>query len=51
MVALALNPLTQGYPFMQLASNPTSPTVGFTYYNTTDNVVRTWDGSNWQDHW
>jgi len=50
-VAVKLNPVIQGYPFMSLESNPDSPTAGFTYFNTTDNVVRTWDGSNWQDHW
>jgi len=51
MVATALNPVTQGYPFMQLSADPASPNVGFTYYNTTTNKVRTWDGSLWNNHW
>jgi hypothetical protein len=51
MVASKVNPLLNGYPFMSLDADPGSPTAGFTYYNTTDNVVRTYDGSTWQDHW
>ncbi len=51
MVARDLNPLTQGYPFLQADSDPQSPDEGFTYYNTTIHVIRTWDGSVWRDHW
>lgn len=53
MVARDLNPLTQGYPYPQLDSDPGSPTGGFTYYNTTTGKVRTWDGvgSAWRDHY
>lgn len=51
MVARDLNPLTQGYPFMSLDAAPASPTASFTYYDTTLNKVRTWDGSAWQNHW
>lgn len=51
MVAQDLNPITQGYPFMQLSSDPASPTEGFTYYSTSLHKVRTWDGSAWQNHW
>lgn len=51
MVALKVNPMLQGYPFMSLDSAPTSPTASFTYYDTTLNKVRTWDGSAWQNHW
>jgi len=51
MVATAVNPLLQGYPFMELESDPASPQRGFTYFNTTSNKVRTWDGSAWNNHW
>ena len=51
MVARDLNPVVEGHPFMSLATNPSIRTAGFTYYYTTVKVVRTWDGSNWQDHW
>ena len=51
MVALKVNPMLQGYPFMSLDSAPPSPTASFTYYDTTLNKVRTWDGSTWQNHW
>lgn len=53
MVARDLNPLTQGYPFVNLDSDPASPTQSFTYYNTTTGKVRTWDhvGGVWRDHY
>ena len=51
MVARDLNPVVQGYPFMQLSSAPASPTTGFTYFDTSLNKVRTWDGAAWQNHW
>lgn len=50
MVARDVNPLTQGYPFMSLDTAPGSPAAGFTYYDTTLNKVRTWNGSSWQNH-
>ena len=31
----------------QSASNPSNPSAGDMYYNTTQNVVRHWDGSQW----
>jgi hypothetical protein len=33
------------------ASAPASPVSGETYYDTTLNKTRTWDGSAWQNHW
>ena len=53
MVARDLNPVVEGYPFMQLASDPASPTGGFTYYNTTTGKVRTYNGvtAAWADHY
>lgn len=44
-------PLVAGHPFQELASAPSSPTEGQTYYDTALHKVRTWDGSLWQDHW
>lgn len=51
IVSLKVNPLLQGRIYIQAASDPADPVEGFTYYNTTSHVVRTWDGSAWQDHW
>lgn len=51
MVALKVNPMLQGYPFMQLDSDPASPTAGFTYFNTDTGKVRTWTGAAWADHY
>lgn len=53
MVAQDLNPITQGFPYLQLSSDPASPTAGFTYYNTTTGRVRTYDGvaAAWKDHY
>lgn len=51
MVALQVNPVLQGYPYMQLEADPASPTEGFTYYNRTSHKVRTFDGTIWRDHW
>lgn len=51
MVAVAVNPLLQGYPFMELEADPASPRRGFTYFNTTSGKVRTWNGSMWKDHY
>lgn len=49
MVALKVNPMLQGYPFMSLDTDPGSPTAGFTYYNTTTNKLRCYDGSAWNN--
>lgn len=46
-VRLTLNPIAQGYPFQQLDTAPTGVDVGFSYYDTTLDLVRTWDGTNW----
>ena len=51
MVATAVNPLLQGYPFMELETDPPSPRRGFTYLNTTTGKVRTWDGLAWNNHY
>lgn len=51
IVAVKVNRLLQGYPYLQLDSDPASPTESFTYYNTTSHKVRTWDGSAWNNHW
>jgi hypothetical protein len=53
IVASKVNPVLQGFPYMQLASDPNSPTAGFTYYNTTTGRVRTYDGvaAAWKDHY
>lgn len=50
-VANAVNPVLGGYPFMPLDTAPADPLEGFTYYDTALAVVRTWDGSAWQNHW
>lgn len=49
MVATAVNPLLQGYPFMELDAAPDSPTEGFVYYDTTLHKARCFDGANWQN--
>jgi hypothetical protein len=51
IVATKVNPVLQGFPFMQLDSEPASPTEGFTFYDTTVHKVKTWDGSVWRAHW
>lgn len=50
MVARDLNPLVQGYPYLQLDSEPSGTEEGFTYYDTGLKKVRTWDGSAWRNH-
>ena len=52
MVAAAVNPSLNGYPFLSLADDPPDPAhPGFTYYNTTTDKVRTWDGAAWNNHY
>lgn len=38
---------SNGIHVPQLASNPSSPVEGQMYYNTTDDVIKHWDGSEW----
>ena len=40
-----------GVKFPELAADPTSPFENLTYYNTTSNKLRTYDGTVWRDHW
>jgi len=51
IVSTQVNPVLQGYPFMSLETDPADPMPGFTYYNSVAGVVRTWDGSAWNDHY
>ena len=46
-VRLTVNPIAQGYPFQQLASDPANVNAGFTYYSTTTNTVRWFNGTVW----
>jgi hypothetical protein len=46
-----LNRVAGGYPFPHLDADPSEVNAGYTYYNTTTNKVRTWDGSAWNNHW
>jgi hypothetical protein len=32
-------------------TEPTSPTEGLTYMDSTSHKLRTYDGTTWQDHW
>lgn len=32
-------------------SEPTSPVAGQTYFDSTTDKLRTYDGTVWQDHW
>jgi len=32
-------------------TQPKNPTVGMTYYDVDLKKVRTWDGTDWNDHW
>lgn len=38
---------SDGIHVPQLSSNPSSPVEGQMYYNTTDDVIKHWDGSEW----
>lgn len=51
MVATQVNPILQGYPFMELDTAPTGVRAGFTYYDSALAKVRTWDGAAWNNHW
>jgi hypothetical protein len=53
VVALRVNEMCAGYPYIELAADPGADKVkrGFTYYNTVTNKVRTFDGTIFRDHW
>jgi hypothetical protein len=38
-------------PFVKLDTAPSSPTEGWTYYDTVLQKVRTWNGTTWNNHW
>jgi hypothetical protein len=51
-VAQAVNQLLRGAQgFERLSVAPVDPFEGRSYYDTTLQKVRTWDGSAWQGHW
>lgn len=51
-VAQAVNRMLRGSRgFERLAAAPADPFEGQSYYDLTDHISRTWDGSAWQDHW
>jgi hypothetical protein len=35
----------------KLSAAPAAPAEGQTYYNTTDHMLYTWDGTTWRSHW
>lgn len=51
IVALQVNEILRGYPYLKLNADPGSPEAGFTYFNTTTGKVRTWDGAAWFAHY
>lgn len=51
MVSLQVNPILQGMPPLRLNAAPADPSEGLTYYDTVLHKMRTYDGSNWQNHW
>ena len=51
-VAQAVNRLLRGSTgFERLPAAPADPFEGRSYYDTTDHMARTYDGTVWQDHW
>ena len=48
---VSLNIMLFGYPYRSYDAAPDGVLESFTYYDTTLQKVRTWDGSAWQDHW
>lgn len=48
-IDLAKNEL-QNAKLQNLASDPSSPVLGQMYFNTTDNKIRTWNGSTWDEY-
>jgi hypothetical protein len=49
LVATGVNQRINGYPFPSLDEAPTAPQAGYTYYDTTLNTIRFWDGAQWND--
>lgn len=51
-VAQAVNRLLRGSTGLErLTAEPNDPFEGQSYYDTTDHMARTYDGTTWQDHW
>ena len=51
-VAQAVNKLLRGSQgFERLSAAPAEPFEGQSYYDDTDHMARTWDGTIWRDHW
>lgn len=50
-VSVMSGAIENGLDFRQSEAAPSGATEGYSYYDTTTHKVRTWDGSNWQDHW
>ena len=51
-VAQAVNKLLRGSQgFDRLDAEPNDPFEGQSYYDTTDHMARTYDGTTWNDHW
>lgn len=48
-VAMVLNMLQDG--FEELDAPPAEKRPGATYFDKTDNKLKTWDGTAWQAHW
>lgn len=51
--ATVVNALLNGNisPFVKLAVEPPAPIAGDSYFDTALNVVRTYDGTIWRNHW
>ena len=43
--------LNTGRTQYQPQDPPENPTEGFTYYDRTTKIVRTWNGTVWKDHY
>ena len=43
--------VTRGEVIYSPKAEPTSPVEGQTYMESTTHKLRTYDGTNWQDHW
>lgn len=50
-VSVMSGAIENGLDFRQSEAAPSSATEGYSYYDTTIRKVRTWDGSDWKDHW
>lgn len=49
MVADAVNPAINGYPFPQHGADPTGVSAGYTFYHIGTNKVRTFNGTSFFD--